>query len=258
MGIIMREKASSGKLCCMTAVALILAAYILQRVLHISFDITKEFAIAQAIVFSLATAVVMLLLINTKESFYGVLTAVFGLRMMPPDISGLEQFSPQADILYFLVQQFSLLVFTAGLLWYYEKQEKPKQIKALPILCTVLIVPFLMGIQNELGPYLNTVANGNMIYSYFSGFMLYSAAMIILLLIASKSDTQSARLITDYQLVALLLNFGRRVCAVIINLAGGTHISRSYYCWIAIYIFFFIAFFILRKKKLNIGENKDG
>ncbi|HIY34296.1 MAG TPA: hypothetical protein IAA24_04190 [Candidatus Eubacterium faecigallinarum] len=247
----MRNKASSSRLCCLLAVSLILAAYVLQRIFHIAFNVTKELLIIEAILFSLASAVVMLLMTKTKESFYGILLAIFGLRMMPPDINGLELLSPHADILYFIVKQFSLLVFAVGILWFYEKQEKPKQIKALPILGTVLIVAFFMKVQNGLTAYFDQVAQGNMMYSYFSGFILYALAMMILLFIAVRSDISGAMLITDYQLVALALNFGRRVCAVAINLINGTHISRSYYCWLAIYVFFFAAFLALRIKKLK-------
>lgn len=247
----MRNKASSSRLSCLVAVSVILATYVLQRVFHIAFDVTKELLIIEAILFSLASAVAMLLMTKTKESFYGILLAIFGLRMMPPDINGLELLSPHADILYFIVKQFSLLVFAVGILWFYEKQENPKKIKALPILCTVLIVAFFMKVQSGFDAYFDQVANGNMMYSYFSGFILYSVAMIILLYIAMRSDILGAMLITDYQLVALALNFGRRACAVAINLINGTHISRSYYCWLAIYVFFFAAFLTLRIKKLK-------
>lgn len=247
----MRNKASSSRLCCLVAVSVILATYVLQGVFHIAFDVTKELLIIEAILFSLASAVVMLLMTKTKESFYGILLAIFGLRMMPPDINGLELLSPHADVLYFIVKQFSLLVFAVGILWFYEKQEKSRQIKALPILCTVLVVAFFMKVQTGLAAYFEQVAHGNMMYSYFSGFILYSVAMIILLFVAVRSNISGAMLIADYQLVALALNFGRRACAVAINLINGTHISRSYYCWMAIYVFFFAAFLALRIKKLK-------
>lgn len=245
----MKDKLSKGKLYCLISVIIIFGSYIIQKVLHISCDITREFAIVEAIIFSLAAAAVFLLVIKSSESFYGILTAIFGLRMMPPDISGLEKLSPEANIVYFLVQKFSMLIFALAILKIYEQQKKPKQIRAFPILCTILIVPFFMDIQSGISVFLPSVTGSYMLYSYFSGFILYSAAMIILLFVAAKSNLPSAKLITDYQMVALLLNIGRRCCAVIIALAQGNHISRSYYCWILIYAFFFAAFLILRKKK---------
>ncbi|MCH5321108.1 MAG: hypothetical protein J1E36_05055 [Eubacterium sp.] len=244
----MREKITTGKIYCLTAVAIILGSYIIQRILHITLDITREFAIIEAIVFTVATVIVFFLVTKSKETFYGILTAIFGLRMMPPDISSLAKLSPEANIVYFIVQKFSLLIFAVAILWLYEQQEKPKQLKAVPILCTILVVPFFMDVQGEISVYINSIANGNLIYSYFTGFIFYSLSMIILLFVATRSNQQGAKLIIDFQFVALLLNFGRRICAVVINLAQGNHISRSYYCWIAIYIFFFIAFYVLRKK----------
>ena len=245
----MAEKISKNKLYCLIAVAIILCSYISQRMLHICCDITREFAIIEAIIFSIATVVVLFLVTKSKDSFYGILIAIFGLRMMPPEINGLSQLCPEAHIVYFLVQKFSLLIFAAAILWLYEKQEKPKTLKALPILCTILVVPFFNNLQSEISVYINSIANGNMIYSYFSGFIFYSLAMIIMIFIATKSNNNSARLIVDFQMIALLVNAGRRICAIAINLAQGNHISRSYYCWIMIYVFFFIAFYVLRKRK---------
>ncbi len=245
----MREKMSVGKIYCLISVAIIFGSYIIQRILNICLDITREFAIIEAIVFSLATVIVFFLVTKSKETFYGILTAIFGLRMMPPIINNFENLSPEANIVYFLVKKFSIIIFAAAVLWLYEQQEKPKELKAFPILCTVFVVPFFTDIQEEISIYINSIANGNMIYSYFSAFIFYSLSMIILLFVAARSNKLSAKLIVDFQLTALLLNFGRRVCAIVINLAQGNHISRSYYCWIAIYVFFFIAFYVLKKKK---------
>ena len=245
----MREKLSKGKLYCLISVAIIFGSYIIQRILHICFTVTREFAIIEAMVFCIATAVVFYLVTKSKESFYGILTAIFGLRMMPPDIGGLEQLAPEANIVYFLLQKFAMLIIALAIFKLYEEQEKPRQIRAFPLLCTIFVVPFFTDIQSEVSVYINSIANGNLIYSYFSGFIFYSIAMIILLLVAVKSNQVSANLITDYQMTALLLNGGRRICAILINLAQGNHISRSYYCWVLIYAFFFVSFYILRKKK---------
>ncbi len=245
----MRKKISSGKIDCIISVAIIFGSYIIQKILNICLNITREFAIVEAVVFSLATLIVFFLVTKSKETFYGILTAIFGLRMMPPVINMLEYLSPEAHIVYFLVQKFSIIIFALTVLWLYEQQEKPRKITAFPILCTICVVPFFTDIQGEISVYINSIANGNMIYSYFSAFIFYSLSMIILLFVAANSNYASAKLVIDFQLTALLLNFGRRICAIIINLAQGNHISRSYYCWVAIYVFFFTAFFILKNKK---------
>lgn len=249
----MSEKIYKNKSYCLIAVIIIFGSHVIQKILHICCDITREFAIIEAIVFSIATMIVYFLVLKSKDSFYGILTAIFGLRMMPPDINGFEQLSAEGHIVYFIMQKFSMLIFAAAVLRLYELQKNPKQIRAFPILCTILIVPFFMGIQEELSQYINSIANGNMLYSYFTGFIFYTAAMIVLIFVAVKSNTASAKLIADYQMIALLLNAGRRISAVAINLFYGNHISKSYYCWILIYIFFFISFYVLRRKKHKIN-----
>lgn len=248
----MFKKLSKGKLYCLICVAIIFGSYIIQRTLHVCFDITRNFALIEAIVFSAATLIVFFILSKSKETFYGILTAIFGFRMMPPDIKVLEQLCPEANIIYFLVQKFSILIFALTILKLYQEQEKPREIKAFPVLCTMLVVPFFTNIQVQMASYLNVATNGNMLYTYFSHFILYSIAMFVLLFVAVKSNRLSSRVIIDYQLVALLLNIGRHLCVIIILLVQGNHVSKSHYCWIAICAFFMIAFYILRRKKLKI------
>lgn len=244
----MKTKITGDKLYCLISVIIILGGYIIQRILHICCDITRTFAICEALIFTVLTAVVFFLITKSKDTFYAILTAIFGFRMMPPYIAGLQQLSAQTNIVYFIVQKFSAVIFVFALIWFYKKQQT-KNIKALPILAVLIIVPFFMEMQEQLSEYINPISNGNMLYSYFSGFILYSTAMFILLFVAAKSDFLNSRMVTDYQITALLLNAGRRICAVVINLSQGNHVSRSYYCWIAIYVFFIAAFYVLRMKK---------
>lgn len=247
----MLKKISKGKLYCLICVAIIFGSYIIQKALHACFDITRSFALIEAMVFSVATLIVFFILSKSKEPFYGILTAIFGFRMMPPSINALQSLCPEANIVYFLVQRFSMIIFALAVLKLFQEQEKPRKITALPVLCTMLVVPFFTDIQNQMATYLYSITSGNMLYVYFSNFILYSIAMLILLFVAVKSNKLGSRIIIDYQLVALLLNIGRHLCSIIILFAHGNHVSKSHYCWIAICAFFMIVFYLLRRKKLN-------
>lgn len=245
----MQTKTDKSKQFCFAAVALILISYIAQRTFNVFIDTTANAVVAQAIVFSLMTAAVMLIMLKTKDEFYSILIAIFGLRMMPPAIDGIDSISLESGLLYFIVRSFAAFVFAVAIIWFYTKQKDSGGINCVAIVCSIFIVPFFNGVQSGVASYLNKLTQGNLIYSYFTGFIFYSAAMIILLFAASRFGYKNARLIMDYQMTALIVNFARRVCAIIINAYNGTHISRSYYCWLAIYAFFFAAFFILRRKK---------
>ncbi|MGN0521642.1 MAG: hypothetical protein ACI4IQ_03280 [Eubacterium sp.] len=240
---------SKGKIYCLISAAVIFGCYIAERIITITATPSRTLAIGMAFAFSLAVAVVYFLVVKSNEIFYGILTAVFGFRMLPPALPMLEKFSPAANIVYFVVEKAALVIFALAIINLYQRQKKPRLIKPIPILCLLITVPYLMEIAGVIGAFFTSRFNGNKLYEYFTAFLFYAIAMIITLYIASRSNKVSACLMLDYQLVALIINAGRRICAIIITTLNGNHISRSYYCWLLIYAFFFIAFLALRKKK---------
>ncbi|MCM1286329.1 MAG: hypothetical protein NC213_08865 [Acetobacter sp.] len=251
----MKVKLTKGKVYCIASAIIIFGVYIIQRVLSLTIKPTKELVIAEAIVFTALVAVVYFFITKSNDCFYGILMAIFGVRMMPPDIIHLEQISPDANIIYYIVKNVSVVIFLLALLKLYRKQSFPKYVTPVPIICTLAVVPFINEIQSVVGSYLENRMD-TMIYSYFAGFAIYTAAMIVLLAAAMYSNIGGAKLICDFQIVALALNIGRRIVAIVItSVIRGNHISRSYYCWIAIYAFFALAFLILRKKKLKSNNS---
>lgn len=245
----MKDKLAGGKLYCLISVFIIFITYIVQKVLNIYLEHTSSVVITEAIIFSALTLLVYLLLSKSKEPFYGILTAIFGIRMMPPDIPYLSALSPGAGMVYYLVQKFAFVIFAFAIVRLYEEQKRPRMIKPIPILCTILIVPFFNEISEKVVSFITPFSHGNMIYSYFAQFAIYTVAMIALLFVATRCSKLSAKLIADFQMIALLLNAGRKLCAVLIMFSNDDHVSLSYYCWIAIYLFFIAAFYALRKRR---------
>lgn len=244
----MKEKLSKGKIYCLISTVLIFSAYIVQRIVVIVSDPTKTSLLVQAFIFTAFTAVVYFLVSKSNEPFYGILTALFGIRMLPPQISQLAQFSVEAEMFYYLVSRVALVIFAIAIIKLYSQQDKDNRITIIPIVCAIAIVPFFNDISSTLSDYALQAFGGSMIYSYFIGFAAYSFAMICMLLVAMRSNTQGRKLICDFQIVALAMNAGRRICAVVITLASANHISKSYYCYIAIYVVFLAAFYMLRRK----------
>lgn len=247
----MRQNSSKGQLYCLISVLIIFSSYIIQKILHISYTITKEFAIVEAAVFSLAVCAVYFLVIKSNEIFYGILTAIFGFRMLPLDIAILKELSPEANMLYYVVQKVSLVIFALAIIKLYKHQQGNEKIKAVPILCLLIAVPYMTDTAATIGRFFTEKTHGNMRYEYFTAFLFYAIAMLVTFCIALKSDKINASLIINYQLVALIINAARRICAIAITLSNGRHISNSYYCWIAIYAVAFTAFVVLHKKKIR-------
>ena len=246
----MKEKISSGRINCILSAIIVFGSYIVERVLSMGAEVNKTSVLVQAFCFTLATGVVFLLISKSDEPYYGIMMALFGIRMMPPEITALEDITASAGFIYFIVQKFALVLFIITIIHLYREQMSENKIPVIPILATACVVPFFNEIMTAMSDYIIKLS-GNMLYVYFSQFAIYSCAMIVLLYIAFRSNNLGARMICDFQLVALVLGIGRRVCAVVITtLVNGDHISRSYYCWIAIYVVFFIAFYIVRKKNV--------
>lgn len=247
----MKEKMSKGKLYCLISAVIVFGAHIVQRALNIAIEPSRTSVLVQAMIFTLLTAIVYFLLVKSNEPFYGILMALFGIRMLPPEIPHLGQFSAGAGVVYFLVGKIAFVIFAIAIIRLYRIQKKENSITSLPIICAIVIVPFFNEISLVVSAYAANIGNGNMLYYYFTGFAVYTASLLCLLAVALRSNKMGAKLICDFQLAALLMNAGRRVCAIIINIANGDHISRSYYCYIAIYVVFFVVFYMIRKKRCS-------
>lgn len=247
----MKEKIDRGKLYCMASAIIIIGCYAVQKLTAASFSVNRNFAIIEAMIFSIFVAVVYFLVTKSKEPFYGILISILGFKMMPPDIFALKSLSPEADIVYYIVAKAAVVIFAFAIIKLFREQKYEQKIKVLPILFLITAVPFTNEIAAVLGEFVNGYAKGNRVYEYFICFAFYSLTMFVTLLYASKSNKINAELLCDYTIVALFVNLARRISVIIIYSVQGLHISKSYFCWSAIYIFFIAAFSVLRYKKVK-------
>lgn len=247
----MKEKTDKGKLYCLISAVIIIGCYAVQKFTALAFPASRSLAIIEAMVFSLFVAVVYFLVTKSKESFYGILISILGFKMMPPAVSSLKALSAGADIVYYIVTKAAVVIFAFAIIKLFKEQKYEQKIKALPILFLIVAVPFTNEIASTLSAFVNGYANGNKIYEYFIRFAFYSMAMLVTLFYASKSNKINSKLLCDYTIIALLVNLARRISVIVIYSIQGFHISKSYFCWSAIYIFFIAAFSVLKSKKLK-------
>lgn len=244
------NKITKENIYCIISAVIIIGCYATERMITLCLQPQREILLCEAILFSMLILVTYLLILRSKDSFYGILIAILGLRMMPAQITYLGEFSPPAQMLYYIVGKAAIVIFAFAIIKLYDAQGYPRKIKPLPILCLLVAVPFTNEIADTVCNFILPYCNGNMLYIYFTRYAIYSATLIITLWYASICNSISARLICEYTLIALCVNMARRICVIAVYLASGEHISRSYYCWVAIYVFFFVAFFIMRKRKM--------
>lgn len=247
---IMEKTKYTGRIYCLISAVIIIGCYAAQKILSLTAEPSRTLVLLEAMAFSLAVAVVYFLVTKSKEPFYGILISLLGLRMLPPSIGALREFSPGGYIVYYIVTKAALVIFAFAIIKLFRQQKSgnPK-LKVLPILYLIVAVPFVNEISSTICAFVNGYANGNMLYAYFISFALYALVMLVTLWYAAKSDRINAKLLCDYTVIALLVNLARRAGIVLIYAVEGYHISRSYYCWIAIYVFFLAAFMLLKKKK---------
>lgn len=247
--IILKGKLSTGNTYCLISAFIIFVSYIGERFVNIFIQHSRGLALGEAFFFSLMTFAVYMLLVNSQEPFYGILIAAFGFRMMPPNILGLiNSESMAAGVVYYIVEKMAMIIFAFAILRLYKLQDPDDYISPLSIIAILVLMPFANDVTSVISNYL-LAFTGKMYASYFASFAIFTAVQLVLLFLASQTTNKGARFICNFQIVALLLNFARKITAVIIMTARAQHVSKSYYVWIVIYAFFDVVFILMSKKR---------
>lgn len=250
----MKEKLfTKENMMCALATAIIVATYAAQRILEVSVKADKSLALILAIVYTLLLAVVLLLISRSNNSYFGILAALIGYKMMPPPLNFLSQTTVDGATLYYLVGRGAAVIFILVVYKLYKMQEEPHEIRSLPILTILLSVPFFMEISTVVSRYL-MYKTGNMLYCYFAQFALYAAAVLVILGVAYISGYTSLRFTAYFEFTALGINILRQVGKIGYFAIAGEHISKSYYVWIALFAALIICFIIatkVKEKKIN-------
>ncbi len=241
-------KLSKDKRLCLFSIAIITVSFAIEKIIEWNIFPGKEFSLILAFIFTLLLAAVVYIISKSKSSFYALLAALIGYKMMPPPIASMQYTTAHGDMLYFIVQKVAVILFVILIFKFYNIQEKPRSIKSLPILAIMFAVPFFMGIAAKLSTYFYN-ETGSMLYSYFSQFLCYIIASAVILIVAYCSNYDSMRFTAYFEFAALGINVLRKAGAIAVNIIDGNHVSKSYYCWIAIYFVLIIAFYIAKKKK---------
>ncbi|MBQ7739869.1 MAG: hypothetical protein IJT65_01360 [Eubacterium sp.] len=229
-------------------ICIIVAAYIAQKALEFYVVPSKTVAIVSAMIHTLILASAIYVISKSKEPFWGLLAALYGYKMLPVPILILWSQSADAYILYFFVSKVAMIIFAVLIYRLYEQQGNNKEIKAVPILAAMFAVPFFNGIASEFTAYF-LKKTGSMLFGFFSQYACYIAACAIILFLAYISSEKSLKLIVGFEVVAVCVNVLRTLGKITVGVIQNTHISKSLYGWIAVYVLVLVASIVSLKLK---------
>lgn len=230
------------------AIIIIIAGYAIERVISIFFEPNKNLAIIMAMAYTALVAVVYFLVSKTDDPFFGLLAAVLGYKMMPPNVSMLNETTVDGTMLFFIVKKVAVVIFVLLILKLYEAQPKPRAIKPLALLSLMVMIPFFTAIGEKFDTYF-MYQTGSMLYVYFTDFACYAMATMVIIGFAYQSGYESMVFTAYFEYMALAINILRRAVVVIAKLAANEHVSKSYYVWIALYAILICVTAIAKKMK---------
>ena len=233
---------------CVAATIIVVLSYGAQRIAEAVCSPDKKLALILAIIYTLLLAVVLWLISKSNNSYFGILAALIGYKMMPPPNNFLAQTTVDGATLYYLVGRVAVVLFIVIIYKLYKMQEEPHEIRSLPLLTIMLSVPFFNGISQVMTNYLYH-KTGDLLYCYFAQFALYSAAVLLILAIAYISGYTSLKFTAYFEYTALSINILRQLGKIGYLVLNHEHISKSNYVWILIYAVLMICFAVAKKKK---------
>lgn len=239
---------NKNQLLSLLSLAIVLICYAGEKALKRLTPWSETSALLQAVVFTAAVAAVFFILIKTKEPYFGMIAGIFAFKLLPPDMDMLSAYNLDAACVYYIVRKMALVLFLYVIYKIYMSQRKTENhIRALPVAALLVVIPFFTDVSNPLEEYAY-IKTGSMMLPYALDAGFYIAAACILGIFCLIFTGKSAALICDFSTIGFVLGAARKLSSALIILNAGMHLSKSYICWIAIYIALAAAFAVLRKK----------
>jgi len=243
-----KTKMTKDKQICLFSIALVILAQASEKILFAATPATEKLTVLLALIYTALTAIVFFLVQKTKEPFFGLLAALFGYKMLPPILSAINEFSLDAAFLYFIVKKAAAVLFVVLTYKFYQMQEKPRAIKAVPLLVIMLAVPFFNEIITAGGNYF-MAKTGNMLYVYLLSYACYAASALVIFAVAYLSGRDSFRFAAYFEFAAFGVNAFRQIGKIAYFGVLHEHISKSFYGWLLVYAVLTVLFIVGLKKK---------
>lgn len=242
-----KVKFSKGQIYALVSLFIVFACYAAEKAFKRLTAWNNTSALLQAVVFTAAVAVVLILLEKSKDIYFGLIAAIFSFKTLPPDILMLRSTNMDAAAVYYLVRKAALVIFLYEIYKLYKSQGSKKEIHAVPIAALILVVPFINEISNQFSRFA-LIKTGSMMLPYAIQAGLYIAAMAVLLAVCFIYKGKSAALVADFTMLCMVINIARKAVSAVIIANAGVHVSKSYICWIIIFAALLVAFAVTRRK----------
>ena len=248
-----KMKLDRNKSICLGAVILIVLAQAAEKILEVSITPSQTAGIVCALVYTVVVAVVYFLVSRSTSSLMGILAALLALKMLPPNITYLSGIAPDESMVYFIVQKMTQILFAVLIYKFYCAQEKPRQIRALPILLLILAVPFANEISAFFGQYF-LYKTGSMILPFLTQYACYALAALVILVVSYKCGKDSMRFAAYFEFVAFGINIFRQIGKLGYYMISDQHISKSLYGWIILFAALIVIYAVALAKSKKVTE----
>ena len=95
---------------------------------------------------------------------------------------------------------------------------------------------------------------GNMIAPYFTQYICYAAAILVILAVGYKCGKESFRFTAYFEFVALSINIFRQAGKIGYFIVSNQHISKSIYGWVVLFAGLMILTALMLKKSKGLPE----
>lgn len=241
-----KTKFSENQLTALVSLFLITAVYVIERAFKRFSPWNETSALVQAIIYVALCLVVYLLIVKSKDVYFGTISALLAVKLIPPDLIMLERLNVDAYFVYYVFSKFAVILFIYAIYQLYKSQEK-KEIRPIPVFALLVAVPFSAEIAKVFSKY-TLYKTGSMMLPYASQAGCYILAMVFLGVLALVIGGKNGTLIADFNIICFVISMARKAFSALVLTYAGMHVSKSYICWVIIYAALIVSFVLIRKR----------
>lgn len=239
-------KFSVNQIAAAASLFIVVAVYIAERAFKRFSAWNEELALVQAIAYAVLCFIAYFLIVKSKEVYLGTISALFAVKIMPPELVMLKKFNFDAYFVYYIFGKFAIVLFIFAIYQLYKSQQV-KEIRLAPVFALIVIPPFVNEVLEVVSKY-TYYKTGSMMLPYASQAGLYILEMTFLMVLALIIGGKNGTLIADFSIICCVINMARKAFSALVLANAGLHVSKSYICWIIIYAAFIVSFALARTK----------
>lgn len=239
-------KFTKSQITAMASLFIVFAVYVIERAFKRFSPWNEKSALLQAIIYVALCLAVYLLIVKSKDVYFGIISALLAIKLIPPDLMMLRYFNFDAYFVYYIFSKFAVVLFIYAIYRLYKGQQK-KEISPVPVFALLVTVPFAMEITDVISKY-TYYKTGSMMLPYASQAGCYILAMAFLAVLALVLGGKNGTLIADFNIICFVIQMARKAFSALVLVYAGMHVSKSYICWVIIYAALIVSFVLIRKK----------